>query len=108
MASAAEVLRPEFAVSNLKITIQGKLIEQRKDEDVYYTVLIMAAPDGYSQPKPFEIRSRRSLGNKGEVVTIDCEVGSYYKRAYDLIDKQTGEFLRRVKPIALALDLIEN
>lgn len=106
MVEAAVSLRPEFSMDNLKVTIRGKLVEQRVADGVYYSVLLMAKGDEYSQPAPFEVRSKKSLGNRDTVVTVECLVGGYYRRSYRLTDQNTGE-VRTVRPIVMTLDQVE-
>jgi len=107
MASAAEVARPDFARNSLQVSVTGKLTEQRFNDGVYYSVLLMASADEYSPPMPFEVRSRKSLGSRGEVVTVRCQLGGYFKRTYNVTDQNTGE-IRRVRPIVLTLDAVED
>lgn len=108
MADAAVSLRPELAQDALKVVINGKLIEQRRNDGLFYSTVITPAPDAYTQPMPFEIRSVRSLGERDQVITVPCRVGGYFRRSYDTKpDPRTGE-TRRVRPVVIALDAIEN
>jgi hypothetical protein len=106
MVDAAVALRPEFSLDALKITVRGKLVEQRQQDGVFYSVLLMARGDEYSQPMPFEIRSKKSLGARDAVVTTECSVGGYYRRSYKHTDQNTGE-VRTVRPIVMTLDQVE-
>jgi len=108
MADAAVSLRPDLGQGALSVVINGKLIEQRRHDGVFYSTIVTPAPDVYSQPMPFEVRSQRSLGNREDVVAVNCRVGGFYKRSYDTRpDPQTGE-TRRVRPIVMTLEALEN
>jgi len=92
----------------LDVVINGKLIDQRRVDGAFYSTIITPAPDAFSQPMPFEVRSNRSLGAREEIVTVPCRVGGYFRRSYDTKpDPHTGE-VRRVKPVVVALDAIEH
>lgn len=107
MVEAAVALRPDFSTDSLKVLIRGKLVEQRRADGVFYSVLLMARGDEYSQPAPFEVRSKKSLGERESIVTVQCIVGGYYRRSYKHTDQNTGE-VRTVRPIVMTLDQVED
>lgn len=100
-----QALRPESSSGALVTLVVGKLLEQRRHEGSYYSVIVAPAPDAYSQPVPLEVRSDRSLGAQGEMVSVNCQVGGVRGRHYELQDKNTGE-VRKVKPIRVTLDAL--
>lgn len=106
MVDAAVALRPDMARDALSVVVTGKLVDQRKNEGVFYSTVLMARADEYSQPMPFEVRSTRQLGSRGEVVTVPCRVGGFFRRSYQHSDKQTGE-VRTVRPIVVTLDAVD-
>lgn len=108
MVDVAVALRPELAQDALKVVINGKLLEQRKHDGLFYSTIVSPAPDQYSSPMPFEVRSHRSLGAREEVVSVPCKVGGFFRRSYDTKpDERTGE-TRRVRPIVLTLDALDS
>lgn len=107
MADAAVNVRPEAARGNLNIVVVGKLIDQRRNDGLFYSTILGAAEDQFSQPVPFEVRSERSLGEREEVVTVACKVGGYFRRSYETKPDRDG-VVRRVKPVVVALDAIER
>lgn len=107
MTDAAEKLRPENATANFEVTIFGKLMEERRYEDDYYTLVLAAAPDEFSQPVPFEIRSQRPLGRVKSMVTVRARLGGFFRKAYNsLPDERTGE-VRRIRPVVHSLEAID-
>jgi hypothetical protein len=108
MVDAAVQLRPNGAEGTLQVTVSGKLLEQRHSGASFYSLVISPAVDQWSQPMPFEIRSNQPLGQRGQVVTVPCELTGYHRPAYDSKpDPQTGE-VRRIKPIGMALDALDS
>lgn len=108
MVDAAVSLRPDLARDALNVMINGKLVEQRKNDGLFYSTILSPAPDQYSQPMPFEVRSSKSLGAREEVVSVACKVGGFFRRSYDTKpDPHTGE-TRRVRPIVLTLDALDS
>lgn len=106
MADAAVNLRSVSASDDLVVTIKGKLKEQRRGEDMFYSLVLCPALDEYSSPRPFEIRSEKSLGRENEDVSVRCALGGYFRRAYNYDDPKTGE-VRRIKPVVHSLDAID-
>lgn len=107
MVEAAVALRPGNIGCELAVKLTGKLVEARQTEQGhYYTTLLAAAPDQYTQPMPFEIRSSKPLGRRDEVVTIHAELKGFYQRSFDTRPGRDGAS-RRVRPVAMALDLVE-
>ena len=102
MVEAAVQLRPSQNTDALKVVVTGMLRDQRKHEDTFYSVVVMPAPDEYSSPVPFEIRSKRSLGAKDQIVSVPCRLGGFFKPKYTVVDKRTGEE-RLVRPIVQTL-----
>lgn len=107
MATAIDHLRSSEDQMQLNVTIRGKLIDQRKHDGTFYSTVVAPAADVFSNPMPFEIRSSRSLGQKDEVVTVECRLGGMFRRTYEVTDGRTGE-VRKVKPVVLTLDALSD
>lgn len=107
MGEAVVSMHQTAASDALQVLIKGKLVEQRRNNGVFYSTVLRAAPDMWSQPMPFEIRSTRPLGQREDMVEVRCELQGLFKRTYDVTDRDTGE-VRRVRPIVIALHAIEN
>jgi hypothetical protein len=71
-----------------------------------YTRIVTPAPDPYSRPQTVEVRSRQRLGQAGEEVTVQAQLGGYTRKPFRSTDKETGE-TTMVTPVDLTLDAIE-
>lgn len=107
MVEAAVQLRPDAKSDVLNVVISGKLVDQRKHDGTFYSTLVAPAPDAYSSPMPFEVRSRKTLGSRDQVVSVPCRLGGFFRRTFDTTDRNTGE-VRRVKPVIMTLDALED
>lgn len=106
MADVVESMRRTVASDAVEVKVSGKLTEVRHHGSTFFSTVLAPAKDAFSQPMPFEVRSARPVGREGEMVEVRCELSGYFGRTYDTTDKHTGE-VRRVKPIGLALDVIQ-
>jgi len=105
MVDAAVALRPDLGRDALSIVVTGKLVETRHNDGVFYTTILGARPDEYSQPVPFEVRSRRQLGKHADIVTVACRVGGFFRRSYKVKGEDPrGNDDRVVRPIVMTLD----
>lgn len=95
-------LRPDGAPVALETLVSGKLIEQRRHEGEFFSIIVAAALDQFSPPIPLEVRSERSLGAQGDIVNVRCIVGGYRARQFQQTDRNTGE-VRKVSPIRMTL-----
>lgn len=87
--------------------IRGRVtVTSARREDVFWTEVTIPAPDEYSMPGILEIRSRVSLGRKGDDIEGRVRLGGYRRKAYQFTDKETGE-QRTVRPVVNVLDWCE-
>ena len=56
--------------------------------DVYKTVVRTPAPDAYSSPGTFEVRSRSRIGAEGQQIEVECDLLGY-ARSYETKDGET-------------------
>lgn len=101
MADVA-ALRSDGAPAALETLVSGKLIEQRRHEGEFFSVVLAAAKDQFSPPVPLEVRSDHSLGSQGEIINVRCAIGGYRARQFQQTDRNTGE-VRRVSPVRMTL-----
>lgn len=81
----------QFTVNYFQFCLQGKIKEMKVINGVVYTVITSPAPDLYSSPSQFEIRSNRKLGTIGEEIDgILCQITGFHQNK-NYIDKETGE-----------------
>lgn len=110
MGDTVVSMQRAHAPSALEVSITGKLVESRRAERHFYSTLLIPGPDEYSSAVPFEVRSERKIGENGEVVSVRCFVGGYFKKTYEVddVDPRTGEVRgkRKVRPIVNTLDVI--
>lgn len=91
----------------MQVHVKGRLEAVRTYEGVRYTRIMTPAPDPYSKPQILEVRSKKSLGSRGEEVEFLARLGGVTRAPFNVTDKETGE-ITRVIPVALTLDLIED
>ncbi|MBX9935730.1 MAG: single-stranded DNA-binding protein [Burkholderiaceae bacterium] len=87
--------------------IAGRLESFRRFEDVRLSLVAIPAPDPYSRPGIVEIRSNAVLGQRGDDVQVLCKIGGYKRKAYEVVDKKTGESTT-VVPIQNTFDAVEQ
>lgn len=74
---------------NPSFTLKGRVDFVQLHEGAYFTVVTTPAPDAYSKPSRYKLRSASQLGVPGQEITVDVTVsGSVYEKNYR--DKQTG------------------
>lgn len=104
MSSVPDATKPPRRFN--EVLVRGKIDDFRRYEKKHYTRLITPAVDAYSRPQILEIRSTRSLGQRGDEITQDCLLGGYSRKAYRHTDKDSGETMS-VVPVDMTLDAIE-
>ena len=76
----------------LRLVITGRVQQVMKRNgpsgEVFKTLLKTPAPDAYSSPGTFEVRSRKRIGGEGQEVTVECDLLGY-ARSYDNKDGET-------------------
>lgn len=81
----------EFTLTYSQICLTGIIKDIRIIDNDVYTVLFTPAPDPYSNPSTFEIRSKKRLGTIGEEIpSLLCNLSGYHKKSI-YRDKETGE-----------------
>lgn len=92
--------------SPMQVTIKGRIDARRRHDKTTYTRIVTPAPDPYSRPQTVEVRSRASLGQAGDEVTVTAVLGGYTRKPFRTTDKDTGE-QTMVTPVDLTLDALE-
>lgn len=90
----------------MSVRVKGRVEISRSHEGKRYTQVMTPAADAYSRPQLIEIRSKASLGSKGEEIDVYATLGGYQRKAYQYKDKNTGEVITIV-PVDHTLDLVE-
>lgn len=98
---------PSRAARPLEVVVTGRVESVHRYEDKTYTKVLCPAVDAYSKPSLLNLRSARSVGRKGEEITVTCLVGGFARRAYEAKNRETGE-IERVVPVEHTLDVIEG
>ncbi|MGH1463547.1 MAG: hypothetical protein K6L74_07505 [Neptuniibacter sp.] len=89
----------------LTMLFQGKITQARQYQGKHYTRVVTPAPDQYSQPSSFEIRSSNLMGHIGQEVSGYLTMSGYVReRPYT--DKNTGE-MKTASDKVVFLDLVE-
>ena len=98
-AAATELKQPSTLVFNLV----GRIDQQRQHNNFIYTQVTTPAPDAYSMPSQFEIRSVQPLGPIGQEFKGRVRISGFIRqRQYN--DKNTGE-LKQVADKNVMLEL---
>jgi hypothetical protein len=90
----------------MEVVIMGRVDARRRHDGTHYTRVLTPAPDAYSRPQVVEIRSKQSIGQKDEEITVHCKLGGYTRKAFRSTDKETGE-TTMVTPVDMTLDAVE-
>ncbi|MBS7350604.1 MAG: single-stranded DNA-binding protein [Comamonas sp.] len=99
-AQKPQQLRP------MQVYVIGRIDATRLHEKQRYSRVICPASDLYSRPQVVEIRSRASVGAKGDEIKALCTLGGFTRKPFRYTDKETGEVLQ-VTPVDMTLDLVE-
>jgi hypothetical protein len=102
----AVALKPATGVAFMIVTVRGKIVRSRRYQQEVLTAIVCPAKDEWSKPQTVQVRSKRKLGEVEEVVVVDCELGGYERKQYEVHDKDTGE-TTRIKPVEHTLDAVE-
>lgn len=90
----------------MQVTIKGRIDASSRHDKTTYTRIVTPAPDPYSRPQTVEIRSKQRLGQQGDEITVQAQLGGYTRKPFRSTDKETGE-TTMVTPVDLTLDAIE-
>lgn len=91
----------------MQVRIAGKIQAIRRFDNTTFTRIVTPAPDSYSRPQVVEVRSKNKLGERDDEITITAQLGGYTRKAYPVIDKDTGE-KTMVTPTDMTLDVIDE
>ena len=105
MAEVATV-KPVASAQYLRVSIRGKIIRSRRFEEHIHTAIMCPAKDEFSKPQVVEVRSRRKIGEREDIITVECDLGGFERKAFQMRDAETGEVLRII-PVNHTLDVIE-
>ena len=100
--SPTQGTRPTY----MQVTVKGKIDARRRHDKTNYTRIVTPAPDPYSRPQTIEIRSKGALGQVGDEVVVQAQLGGYTRKPFRMTDKETGE-TTMVTPVDLTLDAVE-
>lgn len=82
----------EVIGSDLRLVITGRIQQVTKragaNGDTYSTLIKTPAPDAYSSPGTFVVRSRKRIGAEGSQVEVECDLLGY-ARSYETKDGET-------------------
>lgn len=74
---------------NPTFTLRCRIDHIQLHEGAYYHVVTTPAPDAYSKPSRYKLRSRQQLGTEGAEITVTVTIsGSVYEKNYR--DKHSG------------------
>ena len=90
----------------MQVAIRGKIVARRRHEKTHYTRIVTPAPDLYSRPQTVEVRSKQSLGQPDDEITVTAVLGGFTRKPFRSTDKETGE-TSMVTPVDLTLDAVE-
>ena len=90
----------------MQVNIRGRIDASRRHDKTTYTRIVTPAPDPYSRPQTVEVRSKQRLGQAGDEITVQAQLGGYTRKPFRSTDKDTGE-TTMVTPVDLTLDAIE-
>lgn len=90
----------------MEVLIRGRVDAITRHDGKTKTRVLTPAADAYSRPQVVDIRSERKIGERGEEITVSCRLGGYTRKAFRVVDKDTGE-TSMVTPVDMTLDAIE-
>lgn len=79
------------------VAIKGRIDSQRQYNGSFYAELTTPAPDAYSKPQVFQIRSKSQIGQNGQEVSIVCRLDGYIE-SFQFRNKQSGIMETGSKP----------
>lgn len=103
---SAETLKTVAPTTPLLCYVVGKVTKAQFREGKYYTTIICAAKDEYSQPAVVEIRSETRIAEQEEIFKGYAALGGFLGREFEVKDRQTGE-VRKARSVILTLDAVK-
>jgi len=79
------------------VQLKGRIDSQRVHNGNYYSELTTPAPDAYSKPQTFQLRSKTQLGQNGQELVVVCRLDGYLE-SFSFRNKQTGIMETGTKP----------
>jgi hypothetical protein len=107
MENVAKIESKGKALPIRGLEVRGKVLRVRRHEAFTYTSIVCPAADEYSKPQVVEIRSKSRFAEKDEVANARVVLGGYEGKAYQVVDRDTGE-RRSIIPVTHYLDLVEE
>lgn len=90
----------------MQVLVIGKVDAIRRYDGKTYTRVLTPAADAYSRPQVLEIRADRKIGERGEEISVPCQLGGFTRKPFRVTDKDTGE-TSMVTPVDMTLDAAE-
>lgn len=94
------------APSYMQVMIKGKIAGRNRHDKTMFTRIVTPAQDPYSRPQVVEVRSKGALGQVGDEVVVQAQLGGYTRKPFRFTDKDTGE-TSMVTRVELTLDAVE-
>lgn len=89
----------------MEINLTGRIENIEFHEGQYFTTLLCAAPDAYSTPESYKIKSDHQFGGVGNEFSVKADQRCYVRvRKYK--DKQTGQ-PKEYREQVIYIDLLE-
>lgn len=60
-------------------TLQGRIKVRDKLTNSFATIITLPAPDEYSSPQSVRVLSSKSLGQKGDEITVEARVCGFHR-----------------------------
>jgi len=91
------------AVPVLQLIVKGRVQavtrHQGANGETFRTLLRTPAPDSYSSPGTFEVRSRRRIGQEGQEVEVACDLLGFARS----FSTKAGETVRTAEHVLQAV-----
>lgn len=74
----------------MQLSMRGKIDHTEFYNGNYITIITTPAPDAYSKPESFKLRSPNQLGAVGSEIAVTVSVRGYVRKK-PYVDKSTGQ-----------------
>jgi hypothetical protein len=95
------------AAKHNRAIVFGRVKKVRRNEDVWYTHVVLPAADEFSSPGQVELISDERIADKDETVKILVRLDGFEGRPFKVTDKETGE-VRTVRPVVNRLRVLKG
>lgn len=79
------------------VKLKGRIESHRMYNGQYFTEFATPAPDAYSKPQTFQLRSKSQLGQPGQEITVLCRLEGFLE-SFQFRNKTTGIMETGTKP----------